>query len=192
MSDHLLPRRDFVGALGSGVAAVWLSAGAYSDLAAATSGARHRPPAPFKFDPADYRDIDALTAVILPSDGTPGAREAKVMTFIERGLGTFAASQQALFASGLAELNKLVAQMSAPATRFADLPAEEQIAYVTTMDKDRDDFYEAVRASTLTGFLADPSYGGNANKLGWQLIGFEDRFVWQPPFGYYDDASSSR
>jgi hypothetical protein len=31
-----------------------------------------------------------------------------------------------------------------------------------------------------------PKYGGNHDKAGWKLLGFEDRHVWQPPFGYYD------
>ena len=31
-----------------------------------------------------------------------------------------------------------------------------------------------------------PAYGGNRDGVGWKLIGFEDRHVFQPPFGYYD------
>ncbi len=37
------------------------------------------------------------------------------------------------------------------------------------------------------GFLANPSWGGNREGAGWKAIGFEDRHVFQPPFGYYDD-----
>lgn len=40
--------------------------------------------------------------------------------------------------------------------------------------------------ATITGFLANPEYGGNTGKIGWKLIGFEDRFVWSAPFGWYD------
>ena len=29
-------------------------------------------------------------------------------------------------------------------------------------------------------------YGGNRDRVGWKLIGFEDRMAYQPPFGYYD------
>ncbi len=35
--------------------------------------------------------------------------------------------------------------------------------------------------------FALPSYGGNRDKAGWHLIGFDDRHFWQPPFGYYDE-----
>ena len=28
--------------------------------------------------------------------------------------------------------------------------------------------------------------GGNKDKVGWKLIGFQDDFLYKPPFGYYD------
>jgi hypothetical protein len=34
--------------------------------------------------------------------------------------------------------------------------------------------------------FALPGYGGNRDAAGWKLIGFEDRHVFQPPFGHYD------
>jgi gluconate 2-dehydrogenase gamma chain len=43
-----------------------------------------------------------------------------------------------------------------------------------------------VRQHTIMGFFSNPQYGGNRDKMGWKLIGFEDAFVFQPPFGYYD------
>jgi hypothetical protein len=47
-------------------------------------------------------------------------------------------------------------------------------------------FFELLRTHTLYGFLGNPSYGGNRDRAGWKLIGFEDRMAYQPPFGYYD------
>jgi hypothetical protein len=38
----------------------------------------------------------------------------------------------------------------------------------------------------MMGMFSNPSYGGNHQKSGWKMIGFEDRFAWSPPFGYYD------
>jgi hypothetical protein len=34
--------------------------------------------------------------------------------------------------------------------------------------------------------FSSPKYGGNYQGSGWKLIGFEDRHVFTPPFGYYD------
>ena len=33
-------------------------------------------------------------------------------------------------------------------------------------------FFETVRAHTLIGFLADPSYGGNRGHAGWRVSGY--------------------
>ncbi len=51
---------------------------------------------------------------------------------------------------------------------------------------EKNEFFETVRAHTIMGFFADPSYGGNYDKMGWKLIGFQDDFYFKPPFGYYD------
>ncbi len=38
----------------------------------------------------------------------------------------------------------------------------------------------------MFGVFSDPSHGGNRDKAGWAMIGFDNRHAWQPPFGYYD------
>ena len=38
----------------------------------------------------------------------------------------------------------------------------------------------------ISGMFADPKYGGNVNKSGWKLLGFDDQFSWAAPFGWYD------
>jgi gluconate 2-dehydrogenase gamma chain len=66
----------------------------------------------------------------------------------------------------------------------AALKSEQQIQLIHAIEKT--DFFELLRTHTLYGFLGNPSYGGNRDKVGWKLIGFEDRGAFQPPFGYYD------
>ena len=48
-------------------------------------------------------------------------------------------------------------------------------------------FFGEMRFLTVLGLLANPSYGGNAGKAGWNLVGFVDRHVWESPYGYYDE-----
>ena len=43
-----------------------------------------------------------------------------------------------------------------------------------------------MRYLTIAGMFALPEYGGNRENIGYQLIGFDDQHVWQPPFGFYD------
>ena len=47
-------------------------------------------------------------------------------------------------------------------------------------------FFTTVRDHTVTGMFASPKHGGNYNKAGWKMIGFEDTLNFKPPFGYYD------
>jgi gluconate 2-dehydrogenase gamma chain len=35
-----------------------------------------------------------------------------------------------------------------------------------------DPFFNVVRAHTIQGVFSDPFYGGNANFIGWDLIGY--------------------
>ena len=51
---------------------------------------------------------------------------------------------------------------------------------------EQSDFFEIVRRDTILGFFSHQQYGGNRDRIGWKLIGFEDAAVFQPPFGYYD------
>jgi gluconate 2-dehydrogenase gamma chain len=176
-----LSRRQFVGAVAGGLAATWLA------------GARHPTPATAGrvLTPAQLRDLEAITALILPTDDTPGAREARVVEFIDRGLGSFAADQRPLFDAGLADLNARAARRVAGAAGFAALGSGDATALLQQLDVERAPFFEAVRAATITGFLANPEYGGNADKVGWKMIGFEDRFVWSAPFGWYDGEGAA-
>jgi gluconate 2-dehydrogenase gamma chain len=188
MAESPLSRRHFVGAMATGIAATWMS-GAWGHAIARAPGAA-APPAPPALTPAELRDLDAITALIIPTDDAPGAREAHVVDFIDKGLATFAADQRPLFEQGLADLGTRAARRHPGAQAFADLAPDDQTALLQELEAEHSVFFEAVRVSTITGFLADPRYGGNADKVGWKLIGFEDRFAWQPPFGWYDrDAS---
>ena len=52
-------------------------------------------------------------------------------------------------------------------------------------------FFQTIRFFTIAGTFANPSWGGNRDRIGWQILGFEDRFTWQPPFGDYDTAANA-
>lgn len=178
MPHDPLSRRRFVGAMAATLAAPW--------IAGAAAGVSGEAPAKSILASAQLRDLDAIAALILPSDDTPGAREAHVVDFIDRTLGTFAAAQRPLFDAGLADLNARVARRHPAAGRFADLPEAEAAALLRELEAEGSDFFEAARVATISGFLANPEYGGNAGKTGWRAIGFDDRFVWAEPFGWYD------
>ncbi|HEX5385223.1 MAG TPA: gluconate 2-dehydrogenase subunit 3 family protein [Gemmatimonadales bacterium] len=195
MPDQTWSRRSFVRGMAGAIAAPWLAAALAPALMlgesnGATDGlGRH--PAGTILTPAERRDLDAFAAQIIPTDGLPGAREANVVEFIDRALGSFADDQRPMFTQGLADLASRARTRSPGAQGFADLDDAAQIAVMRELESEKSEFFEAARAATIAGLLADPAYGGNANKIGWRLIGFEDRYAWQPPFGWYDDDANA-
>jgi gluconate 2-dehydrogenase gamma chain len=179
-----LSRRDFLAIAGTGVASVWLTA-SVQDLIAA---GRHAQAAQtFEYlTPADAAELEAFAAQIVPTDETPGAREARVVHFMDKALATFAKDGRDSFAKGIKELRARAAKAQPGAKSFAELPSEKQIAIMKSMEKDKHPFFADGRQATLAGMLAFPEHGGNYNKIGWKWIGFEDRFSWSAPFGWYD------
>jgi gluconate 2-dehydrogenase gamma chain len=178
-----LSRRHFLAATGAAAAAAW-----FADLDALRAAGRHAAAADsfLVLTPADAADIEAACAQIIPTDETPGAREAKVVYFIDKALDTFAKDQRTAFVKGARLLRDRAAAARHGTKSFADLPVDLQIAVLTAMEKKKEPFFEDLRGAAIAGMLAHPDHGGNFEKAGWTLIGFEDRYVWTAPFGWYD------
>jgi gluconate 2-dehydrogenase gamma chain len=170
-------RRTFLSSSAQIMGAGWLAVNWPAIAAAASQGAAH-PQTFANFSAAQARDLDAMAAQIIPSDDTPGAREAGTVSFIDRALSSFYGAHRADFLADYAAF----AQQSP--TRFADLSPQQQIETLRRIESSR--FFGALRFLTVLGFLASPSYGGNRERIGWHVIGFNDEHHFSPPFGYYD------
>lgn len=141
--------------------------------------------------PGEAEAIVAMTSRILPSvDGRPGAREAGVVYFIDRSLSTFNASQKALYADGVKDLNRRAARHSSGATSFAALAAPQQDELLREIENTS--FFTAVRFDTVAGMFALPTWGGNRDYMGWHLLGMTHQARYEPPFGYYDAEANKR
>jgi gluconate 2-dehydrogenase gamma chain len=187
-------RRGFLVLSGSALASFWLS-GDPKQVREALGYARRvaegsEQAAWQYFTPAQAADVEAITSQIIPSDETPGAKEAGVVYFLDRSLATWASDQREPLTKGLDALNADVAKRWPGTARFANLSPEKQTQLLK--DQEKTPFFQAIRAGTMMGFFSDPSYGGNRNKVGWQLLQFDDRYAWQPPFGDYDRAAKGR
>jgi gluconate 2-dehydrogenase gamma chain len=135
-------------------------------------------------DPATAAEIEAIANQIIPSTDGPGAREAGVIYFIDRALSTFAADDREAYRTGMALLQQKRLDLFPNSTTIASLNNQQQIALIRSIEAS--EFFELLRTHTVLGFLGNPSYGGNRGEIGWKQIGFEDRMMYQPPFGYYD------
>jgi gluconate 2-dehydrogenase gamma chain len=148
---------------------------------AAQSGA---PPRLEVLNAAVASEVEALTAQIIPSGDSPGAREAGVIYFIDRALATFEADQREAYRKGMDEIQQTRRTLYPGSASVASLTAAQQIALLRAIEKS--EFFELLRKHTVWGFVGSPIYGGNRGKVGWAHIGFDDRMSFEPPFGYYD------
>ena len=188
MHQGEIARRQFLRLSANAVTGVWLAAAAGELASSALLSCA--PPghaiAWRTFSEPDAAVVDAIAALIIPTDDTPGAREAGVVQFIDRSLDTFAREQRTLFANGLSDLSKRVEAAHPGVDSFVKLDAARQAALLQDLESSKSEFFTAMLAATAAGMFANPEYGGNRDKLGWKLIGFDDRYFWQQPFGYYD------
>lgn len=191
MEKPAATRRQFLLNSLSGAGAAWLGAQWPAILAAqqhAQRAAGSGQSAAFEFfTPEQAAEIEAMAAQVIPTDETPGAREARVIYFIDRALTTFHSDQQPLYTQGLKDLQEKTQSMFPGPGKFSALAGERQIQLLNAIEKT--DFFAIVRIHTVAGFLSNPEHGGNHDKIGWKLIGFTEDYSYQPPFGYYDQES---
>jgi gluconate 2-dehydrogenase gamma chain len=201
--NNSLSRRRFLSHGISGLSSAWITAHWPAVLAAADHAhraAQSATPPKFEFfSPEQAVEIDAMSARIIPTDGTPGAREAGVVYFIDRALTTFASGDQKTYKEGLPRLQARVRELFPAVERFSVATPEQQDEVLRSLDDHApvparpfrprpaaQSFFETLRQHTIAGFLIDPDAGGNRDGVGWKVIGREREHVFQPPFGYYD------
>jgi gluconate 2-dehydrogenase gamma chain len=128
---------------------------------------------------AEAETLEAITGRLIPSDANgPGALEAQAARYIDRALGGALASSHDAYRSGLAAVDGY-ARMS-KRSPFAALSAADRDAVLRDMEAnvasgfvpDAATFFNLVRAHTIQGTFCDPYYGGNADFVGWDLVGY--------------------
>ena len=197
-------RRDFLLRSCSSLTAVWISAH-WPALLSAASHARNvvqapTAPKPEFFTGEQVVEIEAITARIIPTDETPGAREAGVAYFIDRALMTFAVDDQKTYREGLPDLQARAHEIFPALEKFSAASAEQQDEILRSFDGPAEsarrrpnrpraagqNFFDTLRTHTIIAFLLDPDAGGDPNGVGWKVIGREREHMFQAPFGYYD------
>ena len=159
MSTEDVSRRLFLIRSLTGVSSAWIAL-RLPEIVAAQEHAHQaaQAAAPTKlefFTPEQAAEVEAVAAQIIPTDDTPGAREARVIYFIDRALTTFDKDKQQQYVKGMKELAAKQRKMFKKSAKFSDLNAEQQIKVLKAFEKT--EFFETVRVHTIMGFLADPS-----------------------------------
>ena len=160
-TDDKLSRRELLKRAGvAGAAAAFLPAVLQSQTAPRILASLTAPEA---------GSLEAVCARLIPTDEHgPGAREARAAQYIDRALAGFLAPSRQAYTTGLADLDqKAVASHGAP---FARLSEADQDAVLKSVESTT--FFALVRTHTIQGTFCDPFYGGNANFVGWDLLGY--------------------
>lgn len=200
-------RRTFLVRGAAGFSAAWLTAHLPAMAAAAThahAAAASATPAKFEFfTPEEAADVEAIASRIIPSDETPGAKEAGVVYFIDRALVTFASDAQKTYREGLPEFQSFATEKVPGVKKFSTATIEQQDAILEELSKmsggsngrrrgrdgsNSQTFFETLRFHTIAGFLIDPDSDrrGNRDAVGWKVIGRDPGHIFQPPFSLID------
>ena len=128
---------------------------------------------------AEAHTLEAMVARLIPTDDNgPGATEARAAHYIDRALGGALASSREAYRNGLSAVDSYA--RTSKGAPFVQLSAKDQDAVLGDMEKnaatgfapDASTFFNLVRAHAIQGTFCDPYYGGNANFVGWDLIGY--------------------
>lgn len=127
--------------------------------------------------------LEAIVARLIPTDANgPGATEARAAHYIDRALGGALASSRPAYTTGLAALDRYA--RSSRGKAFIELSPLDQDSVLIDVETGAATgaatgftgssavFFAMVLSHTHQGTFGDPYYGGNANFIGWDLLGY--------------------
>jgi gluconate 2-dehydrogenase gamma chain len=189
--SHLITRRDLLRTASlAGAAAVTRDSSAspaapappQTPTSAATAAARTRE----AYESLTAQEADMLEAIVarlIPSDEhSPGALEARAAHYIDHALGGALADSLAAYRAGFAAFDRYC--RVSRGKPFVELSATDQDSVLIDVESgaatgsgagfagSSTAFFNMVRGHTWQGTFGDPYYGGNANFIGWDLLGY--------------------
>lgn len=128
----------------------------------------------------EARTLEAICEQVVPSDQDAGAAKAGVVNFIDRQLVGHLRRHQKAYREGLSGVDQTSQVLHD--RKFADLPAEKQLAVLTVLEKSEaagevwkqrsaKAFFDLVVNHTMQGFYGDPRHGGNRDGVSWKMLG---------------------
>jgi gluconate 2-dehydrogenase gamma chain len=132
---------------------------------------------------AEAETLEAIAALLIPSDASgPGATEARAVHYIDRALGGALASSKPAYSAGLAAFDRYCRMTRGGP--FLSLSQTDQVSVLIDVEAgsatgsgagftgSSAQFFAMVLNHTRQGTFGDPYYGGNANYVGWDLLGY--------------------
>jgi gluconate 2-dehydrogenase gamma chain len=132
---------------------------------------------------AEGDTLEAIVARLIPSDRHgPGAREAHAVRYIDRALGGALAGSREAYRAGLEAFDRYCRMSRGRA--FVELSGTDQDSVLIDCETgaatgsgagfagSSTQFFNLVKGHTWQGTFGDPYYGGNADFIGWDLLGY--------------------
>jgi gluconate 2-dehydrogenase gamma chain len=123
------------------------------------------------FTSDEARIVEALADQAIPADGSPGAKQAGVLFYIDKQLAgplqRFAANYQRAIPQFQA------ACLEKTGKDFPSLPFAEQTAFLHSLDGPMAAFFNMVIDHTMQGFYGSPIHGGNLDEASWKMLGIQ-------------------
>ena len=194
MNDRELSRRQFLAGLSTAAKGSLIVLSLPAILTACRQASEQNPmasaDAQYTILSSDQAiELDAISARIVPTDDTPGAREAGSVRFMDVVLADDRQDQLSILQTGIVELNAS-ANREFGVSSFAALSETQQDALLSAIETTP--FFSTVRFLTVASLFALPQYGGTGPDVGYNLIGMTHAHAYMPPFGYYDADYAAR
>ncbi len=134
------------------------------------------------FDAAQTRTLRTIADRLIPTDELgPGALPAGAVEYVGQALAGDDAHLLPAYVAGLSSLDATARERHGQA--FADIEPAEQDALLADLERGTSSaFFELLRRQVFEGMFGDPSYGGNRDRAGWTLLGYDGpQAVWTEP-----------
>jgi len=141
------------------------------------------------FTPDEARLVEAVSEQIIPADNDPGAKDARVVIFIDRQLVGPYAQHQAAYRAGLRALQETCRNRFGKP--FEALGWDDQTKVLTSLEAGRapkelwksptcTEFFNLVLEHTKQGFYGSPQDGGNYHYVSYQMLGLDRDYYPRP------------
>ncbi len=126
--------------------------------------------------------VEAICEQIIPADKDPGAKDARVVIFIDRQLAGTYAQHQETYRRGLRALQEACLEQFGKS--FEALAWDDQTKVLASLEAGRApreiwkspsgaEFFNLVLEHTKQGFYGSPQHGGNHNYVSFQMLGLD-------------------
>lgn len=139
------------------------------------------------FDGGEFETVARLAATIIPSDETPGAREARVEEWIDFLVSESDAARQQLYREGLARFTATCRERRG--SEFLKLPEGTQAEALRELGGVDPAFFAALKEDTVFGFytseigLRELDWGGQSFHSECPGCAHPEHLNWVPPRG---------